>query len=110
VSTPSDKEKLELLSERLKHAQGHDKATQKPPSGRNSGLTVAAELIAALLVGVFIGVMLDKWLGTKPWLMLLFIFIGGAAGFFNIYRSAMRVNNWAENAPPVDQNDVSENK
>ncbi|MBV38508.1 MAG: hypothetical protein CMM23_07630 [Rhodospirillaceae bacterium] len=35
---------------------------------------------------------LDYWFGTKPWLMLLFLFLGGAAGINNAVRTAMRMD------------------
>jgi ATP synthase protein I len=44
------------------------------------------EVVSALVVGVVIGLMLDRWLGTKPWLFLLFFVAGAAAGILNVYR------------------------
>ena len=49
---------------------------------------VGTELVAATGIGVGIGWGLDQWLGTKPWLMLLFLFIGGGAGVVNVYKLA----------------------
>lgn len=46
------------------------------------------ELVSALAVGVGIGFLLDKWLDTTPWFLLLFFFLGAAAGFLNVYRTA----------------------
>ena len=47
---------------------------------------IGTELVAALVIGVGFGILLDNWLGTKPWLMLLFFLLGAAAGIFNVYR------------------------
>jgi len=33
------------------------------------------------------GWLLDRWLGTKPWLMIVFFFLGAAAGIMNVYRA-----------------------
>ncbi|MEI6158976.1 MAG: AtpZ/AtpI family protein, partial [Roseococcus sp.] len=44
------------------------------------------ELLSALVVGVVLGIALDRWLGTSPWLFLLFFVLGAAAGVLNIYR------------------------
>lgn len=44
------------------------------------------ELVSALIVGVGIGYMLDRWLGTKPWLLILFFILGSAAGLLNVFR------------------------
>ena len=45
------------------------------------GISVAL----AIAIGVFIGLQLDKWFGTNPWFFFIFLFIGIAAGFRNIY-------------------------
>jgi ATP synthase protein I len=45
------------------------------------GISVAV----AIAMGVFIGLKLDAWLGTKPWFFFIFLFIGIAAGFRNIF-------------------------
>lgn len=49
-------------------------------------MRIGVELVAALLVGVGIGWLLDQWLGTTPWLMLVFFLLGSASGMFNVYR------------------------
>ncbi len=53
-------------------------------------LKLSTEMIAGVAVGGFIGWALDRWLGTAPILMVVFLFIGGAAGILNVVRSAMR--------------------
>lgn len=50
------------------------------------GLRVGTELVSALVVAVAIGWGLDRWLGTKPILMAVFVLIGGAAGVANVWR------------------------
>ncbi|KAF0221255.1 MAG: hypothetical protein FD174_393 [Geobacteraceae bacterium] len=50
------------------------------------GISVAL----AIAIGVFIGLKLDEWLGTKPWFFFIFLFFGIAAGFRNIYIIAGR--------------------
>lgn len=56
-------------------------------SGAGAGLQIAVELVAGVMIGVGIGYGLDLWLGTKPWLMVVFLFLGGAAGVMNVYRT-----------------------
>lgn len=62
------------------------------PQGSMSGLGIAmrlgTELVAALIVGVGIGYGLDRWLGTAPWFMVVFFFLGSGAGILNVYRMA----------------------
>jgi ATP synthase protein I len=50
------------------------------------GFRVLTEFVAATVVGALIGWFLDKWLGTTPWLLILFLGLGIAAGFNNVYR------------------------
>lgn len=47
---------------------------------------VAGELVSALIVAVAIGWWLDRVLGTAPWLLLLFLVLGSAAGILNVWR------------------------
>ena len=56
-------------------------------SGFGQAFRIAAELVSGLLVGLGIGWGLDEWLGTKPWLLILFFFLGAAAGMLNVYRA-----------------------
>ena len=53
------------------------------------GVRVGVELVSALAVSVAIGWGLDRWLGTKPWLLALFVLLGGAAGVANVWRLMM---------------------
>jgi F0F1-type ATP synthase assembly protein I len=39
-----------------------------------------------ILVFVFVGVWLDRHLGTSPWLLLVCVFAGAAGGFYSMYR------------------------
>ena len=52
---------------------------------------VGIELGLSVLVGLFVGKYLDDWLGTKPWLLLLFLILGVVAGFRSIIRAARRM-------------------
>ena len=56
-------------------------------TGLGFALRIGVELVAAVVVGVVIGHLLDRWLGTGPWLMVVFFFLGSAAGFLNVYRA-----------------------
>lgn len=50
------------------------------------GISVAL----AIAIGVYVGLTLDRWLGTRPWFFFIFLFFGIAAGFRNIYIIAGR--------------------
>jgi ATP synthase protein I len=51
------------------------------------GARVVTELVAGIVVGGGLGYLLDKWLGTKPFLLILFGLLGTAGGFWNIIRA-----------------------
>ena len=61
-------------------------------SGMAVGLRLSAEILAGLLVGLGIGWALDRWLGTAPWLLLVFMLLGLAAGIMNVVRSGNRMD------------------
>jgi len=48
---------------------------------------VGTEIVASTMIGLGLGYFLDKWLGTRPWLLILFFLFGVAAGFLNLYRA-----------------------
>ena len=67
------------------------------PSGEKSTWKALGELssigmalVAATVVGLGGGYYLDRWLGTAPWLMLVGLGLGIAAGFVNLFRSVKR--------------------
>ena len=49
---------------------------------------MSTEMVATVVVGTIIGFILDNWFGTKPWLILIFFFVGVVAGILNVIRSA----------------------
>ena len=53
-----------------------------------SAFKLGTELVAAVAVGTIIGFILDSWFDTKPWLIIVFFFLGTAAGMLNIIKVA----------------------
>jgi ATP synthase protein I len=86
--------KQDGFSERLRQAQvRQDLGQKKDPAVKlggtgpwGIGFRAGIEVVSALLVGIVIGYALDRWLGTWPWLFLLFFVAGSAAGIVNVYR------------------------
>ena len=58
-----------------------------------SAFRLGTELVAAVAVGTIIGFILDNWFGTKPWLIIIFFFLGAAAGMLNVIRAANKMQN-----------------
>jgi ATP synthase protein I len=68
---------------------------------------ISLELVVAVVVGAGIGWAFDRWLGTRPWGMILFFFLGVAAGLANVYRAitgmGMAIGYRQRGAPPPAQ-------
>ena len=81
------------FEERLRQARARE-GLDKRPGGRGQlpqgpwgvGLRAGVEVVSALVVGIGLGFALDRWLGTWPWLFLVFFVLGSAAGVMNVYR------------------------
>ena len=54
-------------------------------------LKLGTEFVAAVVVGTIIGFILDGWFDTKPWLIIIFFFLGTAAGMLNIFKTAKKI-------------------
>jgi ATP synthase protein I len=87
---------LREFGERLNKARAASQGpASKPPdttspSTSNAlafGWRVGIELVGAIVVAELIGWAIDKWLGTRPWGMVVFFFLGVAAGMLNVYRA-----------------------
>ncbi len=85
----------ERLKDRLKNARKKIKVEKENPQTSNIGqaFKLSTELVAAVLVGTIIGFILDNWFDTKPWLIIIFFFVGVVAGIFNVIRSAKKLQN-----------------
>ena len=53
--------------------------------------SMGISVVLATVIGLAIGYYLDKYLGTQPWLTIVFLILGIIAGFRNIYIIARRV-------------------
>ena len=62
--------------------------SEKKGSFMGSAFKLGTELVAAVAVGTIIGFILDTWFDTKPWLIIIFFFLGAAAGILNVIRTA----------------------
>jgi ATP synthase protein I len=96
VKNLEEKQGLEDIGLRMANLRDESRKPSKiamnikaPPSNvLGLAFRVAVELVSALVVGAIIGWSLDYWLDTRPWIMLVFVVLGGAAGVLNVYRLA----------------------
>jgi ATP synthase protein I len=86
----SPQERLRHLGEQLQNAQrsvnARDKPRKRQPNALGFAFRIATELVAAVAVGVAVGWGIDTWLDSQPWFLILFFFLGVAAGVLNVYR------------------------
>jgi ATP synthase protein I len=63
-------------------------------TNRKSGIAYAAafSLFAAVVSGLGLGWLLDRWLGTRPWLMVVGIVLGAAVGFYEFVRATSKLS------------------
>jgi len=52
--------------------------------------SLGIEMAGCVLVGTLIGYGLDRWLGTRPWILIIGFIFGSAAGFRGLYRVITR--------------------
>ena len=84
------------LETRLKIAKSKLKNEKMKNTGEKgvflgNAFKLGTELVAAVVVGVIIGFILDNWFGTKPILIIVFFIFGSAAGILNVIKAAKRM-------------------
>ena len=60
---------------------------EEADNARSIGMKVAIEIFAGIAVGVIIGYSLDSLFNTLPLFLVIFMVVGAAAGFWNVYKS-----------------------
>ena len=86
MSKDQFKTRLEIAKKKASKRNLDNKRHNPSPIG--TAFKLSTELVSAVVVGTIIGFILDKTFGTKPWLILIFFFVGVAAGIYNVIRSA----------------------
>ena len=82
----SFKTRLEIAKNKLLKRKLYQ--DNQPTSSIGIAFKMSTELVAHVAVGTIIGFILDKTFGTKPWLILIFFFVGAVAGIINVFKSA----------------------
>ena len=80
------KTRLKIAKSKYKNKNQSNNDDEKSSFGK--AFQLSTELVSAVLVATIIGFILDNWFDTKPWLIIIFFFIGVAAGIMNVIRSA----------------------
>ena len=83
------KTRLKIAKSKIKKQDQLDREKRGSFMGR--AFKLGTELVSAVVVGTIIGFILDNWFDTKPWLMIIFFFLGTAAGILNVIRTANKM-------------------
>ena len=83
------KTRLKIAKSNLRNNNAFNE--EKRSSFMGEAFKLGTELVAAVVVGTIIGFILDTWFGTKPWLIIVFFFLGSAAGILNVIKAAKRM-------------------
>ena len=86
---------LEKFSEKLNKIKKEKnnktiKYNNKPSFSYSIAINISIELITGIGLGVFCGIMLDKYLQTKPLMFIIFFILGTLVGFYNMYKTLKR--------------------
>jgi ATP synthase protein I len=79
-------ESLDKRLDRMRQVEADKAAKEQGDASNRAGRLVVNQLIGGPLGGGIVGWLLDRWLGTGPWLMLILMFVGFAGGFINVIR------------------------
>ena len=92
MSEDQFKTRLKIAKNKIKSRKSA-KSNESSSSSMGSAFKMSTELVSAVVVGTIIGFILDNWFGTKPWLILIFFFVGVIAGIMNVIKSAKKMQN-----------------
>jgi ATP synthase protein I len=104
--TEAIKRRLHDLEDRVRDAKARHEPEPSQAQDRGAAmgqaLKLATEMIAGVAVGGFIGWWLDRWFGTEPIMLVVFLVLGAAAGIMNVVRSAQEAQDKAGPLPGKD--------
>tara|TARA_B100000780_G_scaffold188955_1_gene132871 strand:- start:563 stop:850 length:288 start_codon:yes stop_codon:yes gene_type:complete len=84
------KTRLKIAKEKLKSGS-ENIDNNGNNSSMGSAFKLSTDLVAHVAVGTIIGFILDNWFDTKPWLIIIFFFLGSAAGILNVIKTAKKM-------------------
>ncbi len=58
------------------------------PSALGRAFRMSTEFVAGVIAGGGLGWLLDRWLGTSPWGLIVFLMLGFVAGIYNVMRAS----------------------
>ena len=91
-----DEHKLNQLNQKIEAAKSKnqpDSHSSIPPSQLGKVMKLTVEIVAAVGIGVGIGILLDNFFNTRPLFIIIFFLLGGCAGILNVFRVAKSMQN-----------------
>ena len=79
------------LAKRRTEDTADDAAEEKAAESRKGyavAMKLSSEFVAAVIVGAILGYLVDRFVGTAPWGMIVLLLLGFCAGVLNVMRSA----------------------
>ena len=99
MTDPGDRRPLDRLGNEIDRArrdaglEAEDQEGQAPPAGElGMAWRVSIEMVVALVLCTGLGWVIDQWVGTTPWVMLVMLFLGAGAGIRNAVRTLNRMD------------------
>lgn len=99
MTDPEDADRLKALSAKIDAVKEEHAPKPRTPDHHSQAQLawrMVIELVAGLGIGFGMGYGLDALFGTSPFLMIIFIFLGFAAGVKTMMRSAAEVQSMRE--------------
>ncbi|MCX5576648.1 AtpZ/AtpI family protein [Kaistia terrae] len=87
-------QKLDKVQEEAKAAERAQPSNDVNAQGMRLAFRIVGEFVSGVLVGAGLGWLIDYWLGTAPWGMIVLLLLGFVAGVLNVLRAVGKV------APP----------
>jgi ATP synthase protein I len=84
------KTRLKIAKDKLKN-NSKIRDNNQNTSFMGTAFKLGTELVSAVIVGTIIGFILDSWFDTKPWLIIVFFFLGSVAGIYNVIKAANKM-------------------
>lgn len=87
------------LDRRIADAKAHQDRGISSAEGRaeSRGWALGVEFVGAVLVSTFIGWLIDRFAGTAPWAMVVFLLLGFVTGTYRVTKTSRQFDSNPDN-------------